>query len=126
MAGLCLALGAVIVALGSDAAELRWTHSVQKTQWREHWRATENSLVLDQAAVQSSGAGMEPGENAVLRDGFWIWRPSLPPQKAVTLTRSPFTGEDWQICVPDSGCRPVGSYFTDIAPDQAVTLQPCG
>jgi len=125
MAGLCLAVGAAIVALGVDAIDLRWTHSVQKTEWREHWRATEAGLMLEEAAVQSSGAGMEPGEDAVLRDGFWFWKPKLPPQQTLILTRSDYTGEDWRICISAGNCRPVGSYFQNLPSDQAVTLKPC-
>ncbi len=125
MGGLCLALGAAIVALGTDTADLRWIHSVQKTEWRETWRATDRGLQIEQAAVQSSGAGMDPGPDAVWRDGFWVWRPSLPPQPELILTRSPYTGGDWNICLGQEGCRTLGSYFPGIAVDQAVTLKPC-
>lgn len=125
MTGLCLALGAAIVALGVDTADLRWTHSVQKTEWRETWQATAEGLQLEQAAVQGSGAGMDPGPDAVLRDGFWVWQPKLPPQPELVLTRSAYTGSDWSICPVKSDCRPLGSYFPGIAADQAVTLKPC-
>lgn len=124
MPALCLTVGAAIVALGVQSAELRWTHSVQKTEWRETWRAVVDGIRLEQAAVQSSGAGMEPGPDAVLREGFWVWRPKLPVQPELVLTRSPFTGSDWQICV-GTGCRPLGSYFPAAAPDQAITLKAC-
>lgn len=125
MAGLCLAIGAAVVALGVDVADLRWAHSVQKTEWRETWRATSGGLRVEEAAVQGSGAGMDPGADAVLRDGFWVWRPTLPPQSELVLTRSPYTGGDWAICAAKERCRPLGSYFPDIAADQAVTLKPC-
>lgn len=124
MSGLCLALGAAVVALGVNTADLRWTHSVQKTEWRETWRSVSQGVRLEQAAVQSSGAGMEPGPDAVLRDGFWVWQPKLPAQPELILTRSLYTGSDWQICVK-AGCRPLGSYFPGIAPDQAITLKAC-
>ena len=125
MAALCLMLGAAAVALGADTADLRWIHSVQKTEWRETWRASPEGLQLEQAAVQGSGAGMDPGADAVLRDGFWVWRPKLPPQAELVLTRSPYTGNDWTICPAGHGCRPLGSYFPGVAADQAVTLKPC-
>ena len=125
MPSLCLALGAAVVALGVDTADLRWTHSVQKTEWRETWRATVEGLQLEQAAVQGSGAGMDPGPDAVLRDGFWVWRPKLPSQPELVLTRSPFTRGDWAVCPATEHCRSLGSYFPGIADDQAVTLKPC-
>ena len=124
MAGLCLAVGAAVVALGVNVADLRWTHSVQKTEWRETWRAAAQGVRLARAAVQSSGAGMEPGPDAVLRDGFWVWQPKLPVQPELVLTRSLHTGSDWSICTT-SGCRPLGSYFPGIAADQAITLKRC-
>lgn len=124
MPGLCLVLGAAMVALGVDATELRWTHSVQKTEWRESWRATSAGLQLERAAVQGSGAGMEPGEGARLENGFWVWRPQRPPQPELILTRSGYTGADWQICIKGS-CRDVGRYFPDSAPDQDAILKPC-
>ncbi|MEK9968751.1 MAG: DUF1850 domain-containing protein [Ferrovibrio sp.] len=125
MAGLCLALGAAVVALGVNQVELRWTHSVQKSEWREQWSVTAAGLVLQQAAVQSSGAGMDPGEDAVMRDGFWVWRPALPPQPELILTRSPYTPGDWHLCTA-AGCHDLGGYFPGIAADQAVTMRPCG
>lgn len=125
MAGLCLMLGATAVALSMDTVELRWTHSVQKTEWRETWRAAESGLVLERSAVQSSGAGMDPGEGAIFQDGFWVWRPQLPPQPKLILTRSPYTGSDWRICGAGE-CRELGSYFPQADAYDAVTLQPCG
>lgn len=124
MAGLCLALGAAVVALHTSAVDLRWTHSVQKTEWREHWDLTKAGLVVEQAAVQSSGAGMDPGPDAVFRNGFWVWKPRLPPQPQLTLTRSPFTPGDWHLCIKGQ-CRDLGSYFPGIGPEQAVTMEPC-
>jgi hypothetical protein len=124
MSGLCLALGAAIAVLGADMAELRWTHSVQKTEWRETWRATPAGLQLELAAVQGSGAGMEPGDGATLENGFWIWRPQRPAQPELILTRSGYTGSDWQICIKGN-CRAVGSYFPGSAPDQNMILKPC-
>lgn len=124
MPGLCLALGAAVVALGAGTADLRWTHSVQKTEWRETWQASADGLHLRSAAVQGSGAGMEPGEGAVLRDGFWTWQPQRPAIAELPLTRSPFTGADWQVCVAGQ-CRALGSYFPGTAPDQTIRLRPC-
>ncbi|MEZ5450817.1 MAG: DUF1850 domain-containing protein [Thiolinea sp.] len=36
---------------------------------------TEQGLQLLQARVKGSGAGMEPGDDAVLKDGWWVWQP---------------------------------------------------
>jgi len=128
--GLCLAFGAALVALNAAEADLAWTHSVQKTEWREHWRAVTLSsgapaLQITQASVEGSGAGMEPGEDAKFKDGRWVWAPKLGAQPQLILTRSPFTPGDWKICLKDQPCRPVGDYFPGIGPMEAVTLKVC-
>ena len=125
MLSLCLALSGAVVSLNVAQAELHWTHSVQKTAWHETWRATPQGLLLAQAAVQSSGAGMEPGEDAVLKDGYWVWAPKRAPIQALPLTRSTYTGADWSICI-DGACRTLGSYFPKAAADATITLKTCG
>ena len=125
MLGLCLSLGAALVTLNAGQAELRWTHSVQKTAWHETWRATPEGLLLIRAAVQGSGAGMEPGEDAVLQDGFWVWSPKRPPIAALPLTRSTYTGADWSLCL-DGVCKPLGRYFPAAPDDATITLKTCG
>ncbi|WP_374634628.1 DUF1850 domain-containing protein [Ferrovibrio sp.] len=125
MLGLCLALGGALVALNTSQAELHWTHSVQKTAWHEIWRATPDGLLLTRAAVQGSGAGMEPGEDAVLKDGFWVWSPKRAPIAELPLTRSDYTGADWSICV-GGACQPLGRFFPDAPSDATITLKTCG
>jgi hypothetical protein len=61
---LCLAAGALVVALGGDEITLRWRHSVQKTLWEEVWRDTPGGLRLIEARVEGSGAGMDPPDGA--------------------------------------------------------------
>ena len=48
----------------------------------------EAGLQIVEARVEGSGAGMEPGEGAVLRDGWWIYKPELPPQREIVLAAS--------------------------------------
>lgn len=101
---------------------LAWTHSVQKSEWRETWRATPAGLVLDEVRVEGSGAGMEPPEGAVLRDGFYVAHPALPPQHDVLLRRSGATA-DWRVCV-DGRCRPMGDLLpADADPVRLTTCE---
>lgn len=95
---LCLAAGAFVVALGSSELTLSWRHSVQKTLWEEVWRETSSGLVIEEARIEGSGAGMDPPDGALLRDGFWRWRPKLPPQQEVVMRRSGATA-DWRVCI---------------------------
>jgi hypothetical protein len=96
----CLAAGALIVALPTHAFVLSWTHSVEKTLWRESWRVEGSMLVLDEAEVEGSGAGMEPAPNARLSDGAWHYRPALQPLQRLRLAHSEFAG-DYTLCWSD-------------------------
>ena len=77
--GLCLAAGGLVVRLGMAALTLAWTHSVEKIAWEEDWAATPQGLVLREARVRGSGAGMEPPPEARFVEGGWRWTPDLPP-----------------------------------------------
>lgn len=118
---LCLAAASLLVPLMSDAVTLSWTHSVERTEWQEEWRARDGALALVQARVKGSGAGMEPPPDARLVDGFYVWRPEVPPVDELVLRRSGAT-EDWRMCVAGS-CRRSG----DLLPPDAdpVVLRPC-
>lgn len=58
------------VTLAVQSFRLSWVHSVEKTEWRENWRVQAQGLVLVEARVRGSGAGMEPGDTARWRDGW--------------------------------------------------------
>ena len=118
---LCLAAGALVVALGTGEITLGWRHSVQKTLWEEVWRETPAGLEIVEARVEGSGAGMDPPDGAKLRDGFWRWHPSLPPLREVVMRRSGATA-DWRICMAGR-CRAMGGYLPDDA--DPVTLKIC-
>lgn len=94
---LCLATAALAVSLAIDSFTLAWTHSVERTEWRETWRIDGAELVLDEARVRGSGAGMEPPEGAVLVDGWWVYRPPLRVP-ALHLAVSGATGSGWRLC----------------------------
>jgi len=120
---LCLAAGALGVALGWSQFTLAWTHSVQKTDWEEDYRVEGASLVNVESRVKGSGAGMEPGPDAVLRGGWWVSRPhrALP---ALRLARGKAV-PDWRLCHAGS-CAPLGAFLPGAATDDPVTLAACG
>jgi len=119
---ICLAAGALLIPLGASEITLSWRHSVQKSLWEEVWQETSDGLVIREARIQGSGAGMDPPDGAKLVDGFWRWRPALPTLREVVMRRSGATA-DWRICV-ESLCRPLD----DLLPAQAdpVVMRPCG
>lgn len=105
MNGFCLgiALGVAQAALPAETIDLGWRHSVEKVQWTERYRIEAGRLVLAEASVQGSGAGMEPPAGAVFDGKAWRYRPPLPPLQSVTLTRSSYTA-DYRLCWNGS-CR---------------------
>lgn len=118
---LCLVAGEVVARLAVASFTLAWTHSVERVRWEEDWRIADGLLVPVAARIKGSGAGMEPPEDAVLRDGYWIYRPRLAPLAHLDLARSDSVA-DWQLCL-DGACRSLGSYLP--GPASTVTLRGC-
>jgi hypothetical protein len=119
---LCLAAGAIVVPLMTNAITLAWTHSVEKVLWEEDWRAGRAGLELAAARVRGSGAGMEPPAEARFIDGAWTWRPNLPLLSEVALRRSGATA-DWQICIGNN-CRSMDAYVPEGADPVILTICP--
>lgn len=115
----CLLIGAIAMALSGDRFTLEWTHSVEKVGWHEEWIVNEAGLRLMKAAIKGSGAGMEPGPNARLEDGWWVWHPNRPPVPDLLLAASGATPSGWRLCDgPD--CRDLGAKS-----GEAITIKPC-
>lgn len=125
--GLCLALAGSALLLASVPAEtftLSWTHTVERTEWRERYRIAGDRLELVEARVQGSGAGMEPGEGAVFADGWWIWSPALPPLDRLVLADSAFAAA-YRLCT-GTGCRPITALLPKADGAQGpLALFPC-
>jgi len=118
---LCLAAAGLAAKIAASAFTLSWTHTIERTAWEEHWRVAPSGLVLDEARVKGSGAGMEPPEGAVLKDGFYAWRPDLPAQQEIVLRNAPEAG-DWRLCAAGR-CAGVGEWLGGDA--EPVTLRIC-
>ena len=103
-----------------EAFTLAWTHSVEKLRWEEDWRVEDGRLVVAEARIKGSGAGMEPPHGARLEGGWWKYRPALPPQREVHLARSGVVA-DYEVCTAE-GCRALGSLLPGLADDVDVTL----
>ncbi len=104
----CLLVAGKALTLATGLFTLSWTHSVEKTGWREQWRVEGSKLQLQQAAVKGSGAGMEPGENAKLVDGWWVWEAATPLVSSMILASSGTTGGGWTLCA-DGRCEDIGA-----------------
>lgn len=117
---ICLLAAGKTTIFAASAFTLAWTHSVEKTRWEEDWLVTPPGLEIVQARVKGSGAGVDPQAGAVLSDGWWMWRPDVPPQRKLVLAASDATGEGWTLCA-EGRC----AVFGDRPGDPAV-VRPCG
>lgn len=115
---LCIGSGKAI-ALAAGLFTLSWTHSVERIAWRESWAVTQDGLVLKEARVKGSGAGMEPGEGARHKDGWWIWEPHTTPLAELVLASSGATGAGWMLCGAN-GCEELGRET-----GTPIVLRPC-
>ncbi|RRH95106.1 DUF1850 domain-containing protein [Mesorhizobium tamadayense] len=116
---LCIVAAGKTVMLAVTAFTLSWTHSVERTRWREDWKVTPAGLRIVEARVKGSGAGMEPPEGSVLRDGWWVYAPRIGSQPRLVLAASGATGEGWTLCTA-KGCRELGK-----AAGETTVLEPC-
>jgi hypothetical protein len=113
---LCVGTGGIASKLLVTAFTLAWTHSVERTVWQEDWRVEGDRLVLVESRVKGSGAGMEPGEDAVLRDGWWRSHPPRSVQELL-LADSGAAGT-WTLCAGD--CVELGTGSAS-----PIRVRPC-
>lgn len=123
MSAICLAAGALHAVLLANVFTLSWMHSVEKTEWQEDYRVVDGALRLEAARIKGSGAGMEPPDDAVLRDGWWEYRPQVAPMDTLRLTFSHATA-DYRLCWA-GGCRMLGDLLEGLPDSAVVEIKPC-
>lgn len=94
---IAIAAGLLTTILPTSTITLKWIHSVEKVPWEEDYLATLNGLVITEARVVRSGAGMEPLESARFDGKWWRYKPALDPLPVVELANSEFVG-GYQVC----------------------------
>lgn len=119
----CFVAGAAIKTLQVTAFTLVRTHSVQRTDWQEDWRVTPAGLMLAEARVKGSSAGVDPPVDARLVDGWWRWHPWPTLREEVILAHSGAAG-DWRICT-GGHCRPLQDIFGDPPDVDAIAMRSC-
>ncbi|MCH1930827.1 DUF1850 domain-containing protein [Shewanella sp. A25] len=115
MLGLCLGLaGSLWAFVPTDNFTLAWQHTIEKIRWEEDYRLSSKGLVLTEARVKGTGAGMEIPDNAVFSDGSWHYQPTLPILPKLTLGRTPEAG-DYDLCLKGhakmSKCQPLSHWI---------------
>ena len=125
MIGLCLGLAGVVWAQVPTADfTLAWTHTIEKIRWEVDYRGTPDGLLLGEARVKGSGAGMEIPDGAELRDGTWHYQRQLPPLQPLRLGRTPEAG-DFQLCF-DQRCHAMSEWLGPPKADRpALELWSC-
>ena len=119
MIGLCLGLsGAIWAQLPVAELTLAWRHTIEHTRWEEDYRVTAMGLLLGEARIQGSGAGMEPPNGAVLRNGVWHYRSVREPLQPLRLARAPEAG-DYELCI-DGVCQPLSHWLGPPVPERPV------
>ncbi|MCZ4304503.1 DUF1850 domain-containing protein [Zoogloeaceae bacterium G21618-S1] len=101
---------------------LAWTHSIEKILWEEDWRLDAGQMVLDEARVRGSGAGMEPAPGARLVDGVWHYR-VVRREATLPLTHSPFTA-GYTLCAAGR-CRPLVEWLPGLPEIARVDIGGC-
>lgn len=109
---------------------LAWMHSIEHVRWEEDYELhaageggrADTALSSAAAAgappqlwavssrVRGSAAGMEPGPDAVLRGGWFEFRPAQGVHTDLWLTRSPYTA-DYELCVDGAACQPLSAWL---------------
>ena len=120
---LCLAAGAVAASLAIESFTLSWMHSIEKIRWEEDWRIEGRTLVIAEARIRGSGAGMEPPADAVLKNGVWHYRPTVHPQAVLRLTHSPYTA-GYTLCT-NTVCAPLADRLPGIDNNAVIELMAC-
>ncbi len=119
---LCLIAGLVTVALGQSAT-VSWHHSVEKILWEEDYRVSGRHLILEEARIRGTGAGMDIPKDAVFKGGSWHYYPRLSHLKEVRLSHSPFTAP-YTLCAKGK-CQTLPQWMPDLAPIETVILKTC-
>ena len=78
--------------------------------------------MLVEARIRGSGAGMDPPQGAVLRDGVWHYRVARRVPKL--LLSSGGSQPEYLLCTADA-CRPLTSWLGGPAADGRIELYPC-
>jgi hypothetical protein len=120
---LCLAASALSATLAVHSFTLAWTHSIERVRWEEDWRVEGRQLAMVAARIQGFGAGMEPPAGAVLRDGYFHYRPAVAPLDQLTLAHSPYT-RGYEFCT-DGNCRPLADLLPGIEASATIVLTAC-
>ncbi|HJU71751.1 MAG TPA: DUF1850 domain-containing protein [Paucimonas sp.] len=123
MIALCIAAAGALITLPLQSFTLAWTHSIEKIRWEEDYRVEDQRLLLVEARIRGSGAGMDIPDDAVLVNGVWHYAPALKSVPRLRLARSPYVA-DYQLCY-GARCHPMAEIAGPVESATLVELYPC-
>ena len=82
--------------------------------------AADGPLVVETGRVEGSGAGMDPPEGSVFRNGGWDYRPNVAPLPKLLLAASGATVGGWSLCVAGRPCLTLGAKE-----GPPISVEPC-
>jgi hypothetical protein len=126
--GICLAAAALTLSLPLQTFTLAWDHSIEKIRWEEDYAVVASPqgprLLLTEARIRGSGAGMEMPPDAVLSGGVWHYTPTLGPLEQLNLARSGQVA-DYSLCW-QGVCHPMQDLVGTFAAAPLVRMFACG
>lgn len=120
---LCIAAGGLVTALALNTFTIAWTHSIEKIRWEEDYRIDGSTLVLTEARIRGSGAGMEPPAGSRFEGGVWHYTPALPLLPELRLTHSSYTA-GYAFCHAGH-CEPLNVYAPRAGPGEVISVTVC-
>jgi len=102
---------------------LRWQHSIEKILWDEDYRIAGEWVYLERTRVRGSGAGMEPPEGAIYKDGVWSYKPAEQWFRELRWSRSTYT-RDYDLCLEGKECHPLSDWIP-IEAGPVTEARPC-
>lgn len=119
---IAFAVGSATVVIPTHKFTLSWIHTVERVPWEEDYVIKNGALVIEEARVRRSGAGMDPPNGAIWSGGWWHYQPSLPPLGEVLLANSTFAG-GYTVCWGGK-CRPLNELVAAGTPVR-ISAAPC-
>ena len=116
-----VAVSSALLATLPDRVTLAWQHSVEKVRWEEDYVASEGMLVLTEARIKGTGAGMEMPTDAVLANGSWHYKPRLAALPKIYISNSELP-LGYDVCW-NQRCTPLRAMIG--AENRLLALIPC-
>lgn len=112
--------------LPEPSGTLAWTHSIEKQRWEEDYQVSMTPqgprLLLTEARIKGSGAGMEPPEHATFSEGWYRYQPQQRHWPELRLLTNAYAAP-YEWCAAGK-CQPLTDWGQQLNPSEWKLL-PC-